>query len=32
MLEALLPADAWRDPDTELLAFGAQVVPDRAVR
>jgi len=30
--KALLPADAWRDPDTELLAFGAQVVPDRAVR
>ena len=30
--KALLPADAWRDPDTELYAFGAQVVPVRAVR
>jgi len=30
--KALLPAEAWRDPDTELYAFGAQVVPGRAGR
>jgi len=30
--KALLPADAWRDGDTELYAFQAQVVPGRADR
>jgi AmmeMemoRadiSam system protein A len=30
--KALLPADAWRDPATELYAFRAQVVPARPDR
>ena len=30
--KASLAPDAWREPDTELLAFGAQVWPERASR
>ena len=30
--KALLPVEAWRDADTELYAFGAQVVPERGGR